>query len=55
MFCTYLLQSIEIEIDGDYKGMLFVLCSDGAWINNNGFDFYVEFSSDATKGIKVLC
>lgn len=50
-----MLQSIEIEIGGNYKGMLFVLHSDGTWINNNDSDFCVEFSSDASKSIEVQC
>lgn len=49
------MQNVEIEIGGDYQGMLFVLYSDGAWIKNNGSDFYVEFSSDSSKKIKVRC
>ncbi|KAJ3692532.1 hypothetical protein LUZ60_012882 [Juncus effusus] len=43
-------KSIEIEIDeGNYKGMPFVLRSDGNWINNIGSDFYVEFSGDSNE------
>lgn len=48
----FVYKNIEIEIGGNYKGMLFVLHSDGAWIKNNDSNFYVEFSSDASKRIK---
>ncbi|KAG9449919.1 hypothetical protein H6P81_009884 [Aristolochia fimbriata] len=44
------LRSIEIEVDeGNYVGLPFVLLSNGRWINNNGSDFYVEFSSQIEK------
>ncbi|XP_068639129.1 alpha-glucan water dikinase, chloroplastic-like [Aristolochia californica] len=47
------LQSIEIEVDGaNFVGLPFVLLSNGRWINNNGSDFYVEFSSQVEKAMK---
>ncbi|KAJ4808981.1 Glucan water dikinase [Rhynchospora pubera] len=48
----FVYKTVDIEISGNYKGMLFVLCSGEEWIKNNGSDFYVEFSSDASKRIK---
>ncbi|OAY62835.1 Alpha-glucan water dikinase, chloroplastic [Ananas comosus] len=45
-----LYQSVEIELDdGNYKGLPFVLQSDGTWIKNSGSDFYVEFTSETSK------
>ncbi|XP_072983787.1 alpha-glucan water dikinase, chloroplastic isoform X1 [Typha latifolia] len=46
-------QSIEIELDGgNYKGLPFVLCSNEIWINNNGSDFYIDFSSETKESRK---
>ncbi|KAI4328195.1 hypothetical protein L6164_020571 [Bauhinia variegata] len=41
---SYEVQSLDIEVEDDtFKGMPFVLLSDGEWIKNNGSNFYIEF------------
>lgn len=41
---SYEVQSLDIEVDDDtFKGMPFVILSDGKWIKNNGSNFYIEF------------
>ncbi|XP_027348742.1 alpha-glucan water dikinase, chloroplastic [Abrus precatorius] len=41
---SYEVQSLDIEVDDDsFKGMPFVILSDGEWIKNNGSNFYIEF------------
>jgi len=35
---------LDIEVDDDtFKGIPFVILSDGEWIKNNGSNFYIEF------------
>lgn len=35
---------MDIEVDDDtFKGIPFVILSDGEWIKNNGSNFYIEF------------
>ncbi|KAL3501155.1 hypothetical protein ACH5RR_035604 [Cinchona calisaya] len=47
---TYKVQSLEIEFEDDsYLGMPFVLVSNGKWIKNKGFDFYVDFGTKTKK------
>lgn len=49
------MQSVEIVVnEGDFKGMPFVLLSNGRWIKNNGSDFYIEFDSGPKKVKKVV-
>ncbi|TKY58675.1 Alpha-glucan water dikinase [Spatholobus suberectus] len=41
---SYEVQSLDIEVDDDtFKGMPFVIQSDGKWMKNNGSNFYIEF------------
>ncbi|KAH1239080.1 Alpha-glucan water dikinase, chloroplastic [Glycine max] len=41
---SYEVQSLDIEVDDDtFKGIPFVILSDGEWIKNNGSNFYIEF------------
>ncbi|XP_004509565.1 alpha-glucan water dikinase, chloroplastic isoform X1 [Cicer arietinum] len=38
------VQSLDIEVDDDtFRGLTFVILSDGRWLKNNGSDFYIEF------------
>jgi len=53
MLYDYLLQAVEIEIDGDYNGIPFVIRSGENWIKNGGSDFYVEFDSGPIKSSQV--
>ncbi|KAJ7943678.1 Alpha-glucan water dikinase, chloroplastic [Quillaja saponaria] len=47
------VQSLDIEFEEDsYKGIPFVLLSDGNWIKNKGSDFYIEFGSGLKKAQK---
>ncbi|CAJ1940177.1 unnamed protein product [Sphenostylis stenocarpa] len=44
------VQSLDIEVDDDtFKGIPFVILSEGKWIKNNGSNFYIEFA-----GIKQI-
>ncbi|MQL91961.1 hypothetical protein Taro_024579 [Colocasia esculenta] len=46
-------QAVEIKIDQDeFVGMPFVLLSDGNWIKNNDYDFYIDFSHGRLKAKK---
>ncbi|KAG6654998.1 alpha-glucan water dikinase, chloroplastic isoform X2 [Carya illinoinensis] len=48
----YKVQHVEVEIEDDsFKGMPFVLVSNGNWIKNNGSDFFIEFSA-GTKQVQ---
>ncbi|KAL6604777.1 hypothetical protein ACP70R_042721 [Stipagrostis hirtigluma subsp. patula] len=48
-------QVVEVELDdGGYKGMPFVLRSGETWIQNNGSDFYLDFSTRVTKNTKEI-
>ncbi|XP_015957126.1 alpha-glucan water dikinase, chloroplastic [Arachis duranensis] len=41
---SYEVQSLDIEVEDDtFKGIPFVLKSDGNWIKNNDSNFYIEF------------
>ncbi|KAK7386775.1 hypothetical protein VNO78_27111 [Psophocarpus tetragonolobus] len=41
---SYEVQSLDIEVDDDtFKGIPFVILSDGKWIKNKGSNFYIEF------------
>ncbi|CAL0313184.1 unnamed protein product [Lupinus luteus] len=41
---SYEVQTLDIEVEDDtFKGMPFVILSDGKWIKNNGSNFYIEF------------
>lgn len=36
---------MDIEVDDDtFKGIPFVILSEGNWIKNNGSNFYIEFT-----------
>jgi len=36
---------LDIEVDDDtFKGIPFVILSEGKWIKNNGSNFYIEFA-----------
>lgn len=41
---------MDIEVDDDtFKGIPFVILSDGEWIKNNGSNFYIEFGGKKQK------
>ncbi|KAH1154503.1 hypothetical protein GLYMA_18G142500v4 [Glycine max] len=47
---SYEVQSLDIEVDDDtFKGIPFVILSDGEWIKNNGSNFYIEFGGKKQK------
>lgn len=35
---------MDIEVDDTFKGIPFVILSEGKWIKNNGSNFYIEFA-----------
>ncbi|CAK8541892.1 unnamed protein product [Lathyrus sativus] len=38
------VQSLDIEVNDDtFKGLTFVVLSDGKWFKNSGSDFCIEF------------
>ncbi|XP_052731324.1 alpha-glucan water dikinase, chloroplastic isoform X3 [Vigna angularis] len=42
---SFEVQSLDIEVDDDtFKGIPFVILSEGNWIKNNGSNFYIEFT-----------
>ncbi|XP_068462871.1 alpha-glucan water dikinase, chloroplastic isoform X2 [Phaseolus vulgaris] len=42
---SFEVQSLDIEVDDDtFKGIPFVILSEGKWIKNNGSNFYIEFA-----------
>ncbi|KAK7361648.1 hypothetical protein VNO77_03719 [Canavalia gladiata] len=47
---SYEVQSLDIEVDDDsFKGIPFVILSDGKWIKNNGSNFYIAFDEKKQK------
>ncbi|WVZ24310.1 hypothetical protein V8G54_002854 [Vigna mungo] len=42
---SFEVQSLDIEVDDDtFRGIPFVILSEGNWIKNNGSNFYIEFT-----------
>lgn len=47
---------MDIEVDDDtFRGLTFVILSDGRWLKNNGSDFYIEFGGKKKIQKVTLC